>query len=147
MTSRFALIALAVLLAACSAAPAPEPAPSAAPAVTADAAPAAAPTASVPAVSAPADADDAQAWLLGTWELSYDPDNSPKDLLVFADGGALQIQDAQGVKAYDGRWSLSGSTLSMAFQVNGREVAFDATVSPARDRITNESGAYYTRVP
>jgi len=28
-------------------------------------------------------------WLYGKWELSYDPDKSPKDYIVFAEGGQL----------------------------------------------------------
>jgi hypothetical protein len=37
----------------------------------------------------PARAQQAPAWLLGRWELAYDPDGSAKDFLEFSTGGEV----------------------------------------------------------
>ena len=147
MKAKLFLIALAsLLLAACSAEPASAPATAPVAAET----PATASAEPAPAAEAPAapavEASQDLAWLIGTWELTYDPDNSPKDRMVFSEGGVLAIQDLQGAR-YSGTYTVEGSRIVMSIDVNGRTATIAGDVSPGRDRISNESGAYYTRLP
>lgn len=91
----------------------------------------------------PADGDD-NAWLLGTWELTHDPDQNPTDWLVFAADGQLTVKAPDG-REFNGRYELHADVVKLAIEVEGKRLGIDLAVSADKARLSNESGAYYTK--
>lgn len=93
------------------------------------------------AVSAP----QREEWLHGTWELTYDPDKSPTDWLIFAADGTVEVKMADG-RVIGGRYALEGSSLTLTINMGFKKISIPLNVSTDRTRISNESGAYYTKL-
>ena len=84
-------------------------------------------------------------WLVGTWVLTYDPQNGPPDWVVFTapDVAVLRKQDGTEVT---GSYSIRGGKVVVKLpMLNGR--TFTVSLEPAEDRtrLVSASGAYYTR--
>ena len=110
-----------------------------------EAAPAAtAPPTAPDATAAPATTTVDTAWLHGTWALTHDPDNSPKDWLTFSAGGALQVRGSAG-EDVRGTWRVDGDAVHCTVTMNGRTITIVMTASADRTRLSNDSGAYYTK--
>jgi len=57
-----------------------------------------------------------QAWLLGRWEMTHDPDGGPKDWLEFATDGRVTSTKPGGQRV-TGRYLASESEVQMNFKV------------------------------
>ncbi len=73
-------------------------------------------------------------WLVGTWELTYDPDGSEKDWVEFtADGKSYSISPKG--RRLPGEYSLSGQTISNVFTYNGKTIPQEFTVSSDKKKL------------
>jgi hypothetical protein len=74
------------------------------------------------------------AWLLGKWELAYDPDNNPKDWLEFsADGHAVSIT-AEG-RRIPGRYVLNDRQINVTYSYNGKMIPYVLKFSAEKDTL------------
>ena len=91
-----------------------------------------------------------QGWLVGKWEMSFDPDGNEKDWLQFsADGKVVSISASGNGPA--GTYVVSGNEVQMTFQLKSRSVSMTLTISPDKKKLLNHSKrtgktAEYTRV-
>ncbi len=104
---------------------------------------------SIPAIAAGQGESTAAAhrdeWLHGTWELTYDPDKSPTDWLIFAADSSVEVETEDG-RVISGRYVLDGSSLTLTMSLSFRDISIPLQVSSDRSQISNESGAYYTKL-
>ncbi len=98
-----------------------------------------------PAAAANPSAETGLGWLLGTWELAYDPDNNPTDYLVFQADNVVESRKSLGAMGTAGKFQLAGDTLTTSFAVRDREISIDFTVSEDKGRLIKSDGAYYMR--
>lgn len=95
------------------------------------------------ACSDPASNDNA--WLLGRWELAYNPDADDEDVLLFREDGSVLVQTVDG-REVPGKYHIRGERLDLDLALSTRllQVSFD--ISPDHSRlIFPKSGAYYQR--
>ena len=85
-------------------------------------------------------------WLIGSWVLCEDPDNSPKDTLQFnADGTGLVIRAKGNVEFLH---KHSGQSVSLLANASGYAVPIELSASPRFDKLllhsdkTGSSAAY-----
>jgi hypothetical protein len=78
----------------------------------------------------PAPAPD---WLLGTWVLCEDPDNSPKDSLQFNADGTGQVIRAKGNIEF--LHKHSGQSVSLLANANGYAIPIELSSSPGFDKL------------
>jgi hypothetical protein len=74
-------------------------------------------------------------WLTGRWELSYDPDNNPKDWVEFRAGGEAVSISHEG-KRVPGRYAVDGDEVQVTFDVDGTEVPLTLRCSADKSRLT-----------
>lgn len=99
-----------------------------------------------PADTAEHGADTGTGWLLGTWQLAYDPDNNPTDYVVFQAGDVVESRESPNGTGIAGKYKLAGDTLKVSFVVRrDREISLDFKVSKDKTRLTKNDGAYYMR--
>lgn len=73
-------------------------------------------------------------WLLGKWELAYDPAGNPKDWLEFgAEGKATSI--TPDGRRIPGRYSLNDKQINVTYSFNGKMVPMVLKFSPEKDTI------------
>lgn len=84
------------------------------------------------------------AWLLGRWQVSYNPNNDDSDVLVFLPGSRVNIETEDG-RTLEGRYQIKQDQLLMLIQVGQRNVETRFKVSSAHDRLLYKNGAYYTK--
>jgi len=91
-----------------------------------------------------------QSWLVGKWEMSFDPDGNEKDWLQFsADGKVVSISG--GANGPVGTYVVSGDQVQITFQLKTRSVSMTLAISPDKKKLLNFSKrtgntAEYTRV-
>lgn len=84
-------------------------------------------------------------WLVGTWVLTHDPDNSPPDWLVFMAPDVALLRRDDGTEV-TGTFSIRGGKVVVKLPMaNGRTFSVSLDVAADRTRLVNASGAYYTR--
>jgi hypothetical protein len=71
---------------------------------------------------APLSAADDHGWLLGTWELSYDPDHSPKDYLTFKENGVFVHTSHEG-EYRDGTYAVTKDRVVIIQQFGDKVVS------------------------
>lgn len=72
-------------------------------------------------------------WLIGSWVLCDDPDNSPKDTLHFnADGTGLVIRAKGNIEFLH---KHSGQAVSLLANVNGYAIPIELSSSPSFDKL------------
>jgi hypothetical protein len=82
-------------------------------------------------------------WLYGKWGLAYDPDNSPKDYVVFKPGGEFEsISHKRTVK---GHYELSRGKIKVSVYHKNKHITLPLGISPDKSRLTVKGGAYYTK--
>ena len=84
-------------------------------------------------------------WLYGTWELTDDPDRSEKDFIVFKKFGVF-ISKSPKEKDRQGFYTIANDKIILNLSVKGKVFATELIVSGDRAKLTNASGAYYTRI-
>lgn len=94
--------------------------------------------------TAAAQAQD-EGWLLGTWELAFDPDKSPTDYMVFGPGNRFESRQAGEVQGPVGTFVLEDAALHISVPIGERTVKLDFQVSATKDRLTKADGAYYAK--
>jgi hypothetical protein len=72
-------------------------------------------------------------WLIGTWVLCEDPDNSPKESLQFNSDGSGQVIRAKG--NIDFLYKRSGRSVSLLANANGYAIPIELSVSDKFDRL------------
>jgi len=88
----------------------------------------------VPVASAAAD----QAWLVGTWELTYDPAGGEKDWMEFtADGRAFSI--APNHKRVPGRYVVTGQEVRVTYKIKGKLIPITLTFTPDKKKLFGAS--------
>jgi hypothetical protein len=73
-------------------------------------------------------------WLVGKWELSHDPDGSPKDWLVFEGGGKVTSHSPQG-RSVSGDYSINEGSISIVFDLGNRALPMRLTYTPDRRKL------------
>ena len=93
-------------------------------------------------------ADDSDRnWLVGSWELAYNPAEDDEDVLVFHKDGSMEIQTIDGRKV-TGRYQIDGDRLDLQLALATRILEVSFTISPDRSRLIFEkTGAYYEHKP
>jgi len=84
-------------------------------------------------------------WLHGTWELTYDPDKNDKDWMVFSKFGKVILKGSTG-PSVEGFYSIKDNRLILGFNIKNKVREIDMTISNDKSKLTNKSGAYYTRI-
>lgn len=84
------------------------------------------------------------AWLVGSWELTHNPEHDDEDVLVFDDDGNVRIQTVDG-RTLQGQYLLEGQQLKVVLKLSRNVVETSFDVNPEKTRLTYENGAYYTR--
>ncbi len=86
---------------------------------------------------------DDNAWLLGRWEVAYNPAADDEDVLLFREDGSVLVQTVDG-REVQGRYRIRGERLDLELALSTRllEVSFD--ISPDHSRLVfAKTGAYY----
>ena len=83
-------------------------------------------------------------WLVGTWELAFDPDGNPKDWLIFDERKQVVSRGPDG-RTTSGTHRFTGDEVSLFFIVGSRSLQIPLAVSENGSRLTNASGAYYIK--
>jgi hypothetical protein len=79
-----------------------------------------------------------QAWLLGRWEMTRDPDGGPKDWLEFATDGRVTSTKADGQRV-TGRYLASESEVQMNFKVGTLSVIVTLAADADKQRLYAKS--------
>ncbi len=83
-------------------------------------------------------------WVLGTWELAYNPEKDDQDKLVFDSDETVTVLAEKGGKLQGSYQYVDGKLkISLATQRKTIEVEFE--VSLDHSKLIYESGAYYTK--
>lgn len=88
---------------------------------------------------------EAAPWLLGRWQVSYNPNNDDNDVMVFQPDAMVTIETEDG-RTLPGQYQIKQDQLLLLIQVGQRNVETGFTISAARDRLVYKNGAYYTKV-
>lgn len=72
-------------------------------------------------------------WLVGTWVLCEDPDNSPKDSLQFNSDGTGSVMRAKGNVEFVHKHS--GQSVSLLANANGYAIPIEMSASSTFDRL------------
>ena len=83
-------------------------------------------------------------WLIGDWQVAYNPRHEPNDILRFAPDHVMSVHLADG-RVVDGHYRLKADTLILDLAVPKRETAVRIRVSPDHRRLVFASGAYYEK--
>lgn len=84
------------------------------------------------------------AWLHGTWELTFNPDNDDSDVLTFKPDGTVTVDTIDG-RQISGQYAVLDQELALTLVSNQKIVDVRFTISPDQSRLIYENGAYYTR--
>lgn len=92
-----------------------------------------------------------QAWLLGRWEMTHDPDGGPREWLEFTSDGHVTSTKPNGQQA-TGRYIASEAAVQMNFKVGTLSVIVTLAADPDKKHLYAKSGrtgntAVYERRP
>lgn len=87
---------------------------------------------------------DTPAWLMGRWQLSYNPNHDDSDVLVFLSGARVNIETVDG-RTLEGHFQINQDQLLILIQARQREVETRFRISDTHDRLVYKNGAYYTK--
>jgi hypothetical protein len=74
-------------------------------------------------------------WLVGVWELHYDPDGDTKDWVEFtADGKAYSI-DSKHTRKVPGTYEVTSSSVQLTFSWKGKLILIVFTYKPSKDAL------------
>ncbi|MBU0675742.1 MAG: hypothetical protein KJ950_13960 [Proteobacteria bacterium] len=77
-------------------------------------------------------------WLVGTWEMTYDPDGSSNDQLEFSRGGIVLSTNASGV-GLSGRYTVDSGRVELIFTKKGRSIRFEMSADPSQGKLLLDS--------
>ena len=82
--------------------------------------------------------DAGNGWLVGKWEMTFDPDGSEKDWMEFsADGSAYSI--AADGRRVPGKYSLSGQSVNIVYTFNGKDIPITLTYNADKTKLLAHS--------
>lgn len=84
-------------------------------------------------------------WLLGRWQVAYNPGQDDNDILQFQQGNKISIETADG-RSLKGDILLQGNKLLLFIQVGRRSIETQIQISATQDRLIFNNGAYYMKV-
>ncbi len=88
-------------------------------------------------------ADEENAWLVGGWEVAYNPAQDDEDVLLFREDGSVVVQTVDG-REVRGRYHVRGERLDLELALATRMLEVSFTISPDHSRlIFPKTGAYY----
>lgn len=80
-----------------------------------------------------------QAWLLGRWEMTHDPDGGPRDSLEFTTDGHVTSTKPNGQQVI-GRYTASEAAVQMNFKVGTLSVIVTLAADPDKKHLYAKSG-------
>jgi hypothetical protein len=83
-------------------------------------------------------------WLLGRWQVAYNPNQDDSDVLLFQPGGKVRIEMEDG-RALPGYFQVQQDKLVLLIQIGQRNIETQFQISPAKDRLVFSNGAYYMK--
>lgn len=93
------------------------------------------------------EAGSEQDWLLGRWELAYNPENDDEDVILFREDGSVVIQTVDG-REINGQYRVVEDRLYLNLMLPTRPLQVSFAISPDHSRlIFEETGAYYQHSP
>lgn len=96
-------------------------------------------------------ADD-NSWLLGEWEMAYDPDGDTKDILSFSEGGEFRTTEASTGRQVKGRYVVKSDVINLSLISKGKIfMKLKLTYTDKRDKLfynpeKTDDPAYYTKL-
>lgn len=101
----------------------------------------------VVAASAGCGGDDAagqQAWLHGTWELAFNPDQDDEDVLIFREDGTVEIRTVDG-RTISGKYRVEDRDLTLLLDVDRQPVEVHFDIAAEGARLVYVTGAWYRK--
>ncbi|MFQ5487268.1 MAG: hypothetical protein ACE5ET_02335 [Gammaproteobacteria bacterium] len=90
-------------------------------------------------------AGDDNAWLLGRWEVAYNPAADDEDVLLFREDGSVLVQTVDGREVH-GRYQIRRGRLDLELALATRVLQVSFDISPDHSRLVfAKTGAYYQR--
>ncbi len=87
---------------------------------------------------------DDSSWLVGQWQVTYNPAHDDEDRLIFLDGEQIRIEMSDGRKV-EGHYRVINDDLILTLAVPKRPTEVHFRVSPDHQRLIFKNGAYYQR--
>ena len=84
-------------------------------------------------------------WLIGSWEMTYDPDGSPKEFIDIYGDGTLDIRGENGGH-FQCKYSYEVVTFRVICMVRGQEQSLPLTIIDNNTTLKQESGALYKKL-
>lgn len=83
-------------------------------------------------------------WVLGTWELTHNPEKDDQDKLVFDSDESVTVLAEKGGKL-PGSYRYTNGKLTISLPTKRKTIEVEFEVSSDRSKLIYESGAYYTK--
>jgi len=83
-------------------------------------------------------------WLLGHWQVAFNPGEDDNDVLWFQQSGKVRIDTEDG-RSLQGLYQIKEDQLIMLVQVGSRNIESIIKISPNRDKLFFSNGAYYMK--
>ena len=83
-------------------------------------------------------------WLLGRWQVAFNPGQDDNDVLWFQQGGKVRIDTEDG-RSLQGLYQIKQDELIMLIQIAPRKVESIIKISPNKDKLFFSNGAYYMK--
>jgi len=87
---------------------------------------------------------DDRDWLVGRWELAYNPEHDDEDVLLFKTDGSVEIHTVDGRKVL-GKYLLTKNKLAITLISRRQPIDVSFSINPDRTRLRFKNGAYYER--
>jgi hypothetical protein len=84
-------------------------------------------------------------WLHGNWEMSYDPDNNPKDFLEFKPDGTVLLKSTPSKSDARCQYVIKIGHVNLVCMVRGEYRTIAMEVAGDQTQLVNPTGAVYTR--
>lgn len=74
-------------------------------------------------------------WLVGVWELNFDPDGDTKDWLEFTQDGKAYSVDSKHTRQVPGTYELTPSNINITFNWKGKVIPIVLTYKKNKDAL------------
>ena len=74
-------------------------------------------------------------WLVGVWELHFDPDGDTKDWLEFTSDGKVYSLDSKHKRKVPGKYEMTRNEIDITFYWKGRAIPVLLTYETGRDAL------------
>ncbi|HED39097.1 MAG TPA: hypothetical protein ENJ13_01545 [Chromatiales bacterium] len=91
-----------------------------------------------------ADGQQDSGWLLGKWELAYNPENDDDDALIFDSDDTVTVLAEKGGKM-QGTYQYVGNQVRIALPTSRQTINVEFEVSSDHSKLIYKSGAYYMK--